>query len=121
VSVILPSVDLAGNQRLCNQVLEIGAYEICNVGIKEFDPYSIHSKIFPIPANNRLIFEIEPEDVYKKNLSLQLVNAYGVVVKCISIYSSIFTVPIDQLTPGIYFYQINNLYRTLDKGKIIVE
>lgn len=120
LSVILPTFDLAGNQRLCNLVLEIGAFELCNVGIQEFDPYSVHAKIYPIPAHNHLIIEIEPKDVYK-NLSLQLVTVFGEVVTSISIHSSRFTFPIDQLTPGIYFYLINNLYRTLDKGKIIVK
>jgi parallel beta-helix repeat protein len=119
-SVNLPPVDLAGNPRLCNNVLEIGAYEICNVGIQNFEVGIIPLKIFPVPAHDRLFFEIEPKDI-SKNMSLQLYTAFGVMVRSISFYSSIVTIPVDQLSPGIYFYQINNLNCTLNKGKVIIE
>lgn len=115
-------IDLAGNPRICNNIVEIGAYEICTTvtGIQYFSLNKNIISIYPNPTKDKVILEISENDL-QINLTLQLVNIHGIITKQVLIFSTISTIQLDGLSSGVYFYKLKSDKGILNTGKIIIE
>jgi hypothetical protein len=56
---MLPETDLAGNPRICNDIIDMGAYEWFTVGVKDDYGNDGRVKIWPNPFEDCVIVEIE--------------------------------------------------------------
>ncbi len=95
----MPLVDLAGNPRIINGNIDIGAYEYFTVSIdKETMPYSIN--IYPNPASENIIIEgLQIGQV-------EIINLQGQVVKNIDILDPKTDIDISKLTDGVYMIKV---------------
>jgi hypothetical protein len=76
--------------------------------------------VFPNPFSEQAIFEIETKENYQ-DLTLTIYNVMGQAVKTVqSNHNNRIILNRNNLTSGIYFYQIQTENKTLDSGKIIV-
>ncbi len=105
--LMIPETDLAGNQRMVGQAIDMGAYEY-QFPINVADQPNFYDAVFyapyPNPANGQVIFSfylLQPSEV-----QLSLVNAAGQVIRTeqrglLNSGKHDFTLQID-LAPGIY-------------------
>jgi len=118
--ITLPLTDLAGSPRVCNNDVEIGAYEICATGIQDFSLSKLRTIFYPNPSDENVTLEISRDNL-PKNLKLQLTNVLGEYAKQIIVQDSKTTISLHEMTSGIYFYQLSDDKDILSTGKIIVE
>jgi parallel beta-helix repeat protein len=117
--VSLPSTDLAGNPRLCNNAIDIGAYEICTTGLVNFVSNNIKLVLYPNPSSDFSTLEIL-EMSSGNNFILEIINEIGILTKQILITDSKTVISTHELASGIYFYQLRNNNELISSGKIIV-
>jgi predicted outer membrane repeat protein len=76
--LLLPAVDLAGSPRICENRIDIGAYEWNDVGIPDKSDRGFNFRCYPNPLSETTILEYNlPETAHVK---IQLVNTCGVPV-----------------------------------------
>lgn len=76
--------------------------------------------VYPNPAKNKFVVEIPNFDI-QNNLNLNLLNVFGQEIKQVSINSTLTTIDIENLAPGVYIYQIKDENKVLKSDKIVVE
>lgn len=74
--------------------------------------------IFPNPMNSHTTFEVKSSNI--KNITLQVFDVMGKVVREKTHTSSIFTFYKKNLSSGIYFYKIKNGNVLLGSGKLVI-
>ena len=116
---LLPT-DLASSARICDNRVDIGAYENCITGIQLMSFNKNDVTIYPNPTKDRITFEISENDL-PKNVKLMITNVLGENVKQVFVNSSKTTIQLDELTSGIYFYQLESEKEVIKMGKIILE
>lgn len=117
--VNLQSTDLAGNPRVCNNAIEIGAYEICTTGLEDFVSNKIKLVLYPNPSSDFLTFEIL-EMTSGNNFRLEITNEIGILTKQILITDSRTVISTHELASGIYFFRLRNNNELISAGKMIV-
>ena len=118
--ITLPLTDLLGNSRVCNGVIEIGAFELCPIGVNDFYLNMIQVIFYPIPSRENMTLEITINDL-PKNLQLQFTNLLGKFMKRVLIQSPKTNIPLDGMIPGIYSYQLRSDDNFIRNGKIIIK
>ena len=76
--------------------------------------------VYPNPAKNKFVVELPNFDI-QNNLKLNLLNVFGQEITQVSINSTLTTIDIQTLAPGMYIYQIKDKNKVLKSDKIIVE
>ena len=76
--------------------------------------------VYPNPAKNKFIVELPNFDLPNK-LNLNLLNVFGQEIKQVAINSTLTTIDIQNLAPGMYIYQIKDENKVMKSDKIIVE
>ncbi len=76
--------------------------------------------LYPNPVKDNLVIKISDVPSHG-NLKFTLSNVVGQKVKQVSIHSKVTTLSLDNISKGIYFYQLQDEYNTLKTGKIIVD
>lgn len=117
----LPEYDLAGNPRLVNERVDMGAYEYQL-------PVSIHNskfiiqnypRVFPVPADERLTVEAGPGFL---NSKLQIFSASGALMYAMEMPSQIIMINTSKWPAGLYllrfFYE--NEMASQSSQKIII-
>ena len=77
-------------------------------------------KLYPNPAQNKITYEISGDNLLP-GFTLFFFNVLGKQIKEVAINYSTSDIRLDDLSPGIYFYQLQNDTRVLKTGKIIIE
>lgn len=98
-------------------------YEIiCNNISSINDPNNIDSKIqlYPNPAKDRLTVLFSDFD-FSKKIKLIIVNTFGQTIKQVLICNALTSIEINNIIPGLYFYQLQDNDVILKTGKIIIE
>jgi hypothetical protein len=86
------------------------AYEISHVSsIEEANEIELVTSVYPNPTSDCITLKVKDYDIY--NLSYQLYNINGELVKSQSVYSKNTIVDMNQLTPSNYFLRLiqNNI------------
>lgn len=76
--------------------------------------------VYPNPANHFVTVEIS-EFYSLNNLKLSFMNVLGDLVKEVAINSAISNIQVDDLTPGMYLYQLQSEGEIITKGRIIIK
>lgn len=79
---------------------------------------AIHVQCFPVPAETNVHFVI---DGYLKNPDLKIFNLLGEEIAEIKDIENDFSFPINELSEGIYFYQITDRNQTVTSGYFIAK
>jgi photosystem II stability/assembly factor-like uncharacterized protein len=99
----------------------IAGYSVNNsaplVGIEELNSV-ISSKMYPNPAKDNAIFEVENNNDI---MNLSLTDVMGKKVKNMSINSTINHIQLSDLKSGIYFYELQSENKIVKTGKLIIE
>lgn len=114
-----PSTDKAGNPRVVNAIIDMGAYEsqtITDVG--QNDVQAMFS-VYPNPASRSLVISFQSS--LNANLDLEIINALGEQVFQISdIENQKLSIDVSEFASGIYFVKIKDGTKTHSR-KILVE
>lgn len=87
-------------------------------GISETENFGL--KVFPNPSSDIVNFSI-PENGINKDLSLQITNSIGQLVKSFNFNEiSGYSISVNGLKPGMYFYQLIDRGRNINQGKFAV-
>jgi parallel beta-helix repeat protein len=116
----IPSLDLAGNQRIFRNRVDIGAYEYnWPVSIPSI-PEGAYFKVYPNPSAGTMILEIH-RDQELDNLVVQICTSGGKVVYVENVHAAQTVVPlnISKLEEGIYFLTLLSGRQVLYRQKII--
>ncbi|MCW3076659.1 MAG: hypothetical protein JWO32_1268 [Bacteroidetes bacterium] len=89
-------------------------------GVKDNKYLEVSVSMYPNPVSDKLTIEVSDFLLGNNNLSLNLLNAFGQVMKQVSINSVQTNVDLN-ITSGIYLYQILDKNNILKTGKVIVE
>jgi hypothetical protein len=76
--------------------------------------------VYPNPAKDRLTVQLSNSD-FSKEIKLTIVNTLGQTIKQVLINDAVTSIELDNITAGVYFYQIQNNQAILKTGKIIIE
>jgi hypothetical protein len=76
--------------------------------------------VYPNPAKDRLTVQLSNSD-FSKEIKLIIVNTLGQTIKQVLIIDAETTLELDNMTSGVYFYQIQNNQGILKTGKFIIE
>jgi hypothetical protein len=119
-SGIYPSIDIAGNPRVNNSIIDIGAYEyqspadIINYNLKD------EISIYPNPSNgifNLSIGEVDNE----KTHSIEIYNLIGECVYRQNIISATSKIDVNSLPNGVYNISLTSIKGTQNKRIVIVK
>ncbi|CAN5266025.1 hypothetical protein BH09BAC5_BH09BAC5_12860 [soil metagenome] len=89
-------------------------------GLNEESDSKITATLFPNPATDQITIAI-PNDELTNDLNFMLINNLGQKVIQCPITESATSIAIENLSSGIYFYQIKNNQNNLKSGKIIIQ
>ncbi|MBC8485452.1 MAG: right-handed parallel beta-helix repeat-containing protein [Bacteroidetes bacterium] len=101
----IPEYDLAGNLRIVNDTIDIGAYEY------QFGTYiNNHSCnteliIYPNPGNGRFTIELE---AMPQNIGVEVFNSAGSKVRSFILYKTQVSIDLTGLPKGLYFIKAKN-------------
>ncbi len=92
-------------------------------GINDISNASLTARIYPNPAKNELHINISDfsSDLTTGNLQLTVYNLLGKEVYNSKLTSSNFTVPVSELTAGVYLVTVKNNTSTLYSSKFVKE
>jgi len=76
--------------------------------------------VYPNPAKDRLTVQVSNCD-FSKEIKLTIVNTLGQTIKQVPIIDAETSLELDNITTGVYFYQIKNYQGILKTGKIVIE
>lgn len=76
--------------------------------------------VYPNPAKEKLVIQL-PGAPSQDNLEADLVNVFGQVVKRVSVSLETTTMELDNISPGVYFYQVRSGNSVMQTGKIIIQ
>lgn len=89
------------------------------LGLKDYNDLQ-GVKIFPNPFNQFKIIEYENQNGEHHNLTL--FDIHGQQIRAINnIRTNKIRIEKDNLSSGIYFFQLQNKWKTIAKGKLIIE
>jgi len=114
LSFEIPLYDLAGNTRIFNDTIDVGAYEnhhVTRVG-KINNDFSF--TIYPNPTSNYITIET------KKNSKVEILNSIGKQISSISKVYNKITINLSSYPRGIYFVKISSKLGVSTK-KIVLE
>jgi predicted outer membrane repeat protein len=103
---MLPETDLAGNPRIMNNVIDMGAYEYWTVGVKDQYRTNDGFKVWPNPTEGK--FKVQSAKFKVEVQRVELVDIYGKVVfsKDGQFDSKCMELDISNLSTGIYLVRI---------------
>ena len=96
-----PGSDIAGNPRVINGTIDMGAYEALTTGIKNISQQSLFN-LYPNPTNGQ--FTIESEKI--RGSSIEIYNVLGEQIYSIQLVESKFTIDLREQPKGIYFIHL---------------
>jgi hypothetical protein len=104
-SGVYPSVDIAGNPRVFNSIIDVGAYELQGY-LGEID-YNFQDKlnVYPNPTNESFILVV-PNDFKKdQSLTLKLYDSTGRLVKQTSLNTNqnVYSISLRNESLGLYY------------------
>ena len=99
-----PTIDIAGSPRICNGVIDMGAYEniiteIANNDIEKYNVYSSHA------SGNLVINKYENKE---KNIIITIFNVNGQIVKTAPLQNEITEINIISFENGVYILNIKS-------------
>jgi parallel beta-helix repeat protein len=113
-AINLPLTDLTGNSRICNHIVDIGAYEICSVDVQNLSLENNRINIYPNPFNDKLNI------LLKENNQTEIILFDLSLRKCLQqTFTNSTTISSEQLANGIYIYEIRNKIGEFSTGKVI--
>lgn len=74
-------------------------------------------KVFPNPANEQISFEVLSNEII--NSKFEIVDTKGEIFYSATINSSSFSFSINNLSPGVYFYEITNSSERVYRGMFV--
>jgi hypothetical protein len=89
-------------------------------GIADQNSAQPSASLYPNPAKDNLTLQLSQLPT-QADLELNVFNAFGQQLRQIPIHSLLTNIGLAGMSPGIYFYQLQNADHTLKTGKIIVE
>jgi predicted outer membrane repeat protein len=103
---MLPETDLAGNPRIVNNVIDMGAYEYWTVGVKDEYVSDDDVRIWPNPTEGK--FRVQSEGFKLGVRKVELIDIFGKVVFAEETKNHIwpFEFDISPLPAGIYLARI---------------
>ena len=81
---------------------------------------NIRSNVFPNPANEVIQLDLSGID-FPGEITFTMLSILGEEMKQTALHSSTSTININDIIPGVYFYQITEEQRIVKAGKIIVQ
>jgi hypothetical protein len=87
------------------------------VSINEFANYSVQVNCFPLPADDRVNFEMSRNI---SNGNIIVFDERGSKIKSLEVTEKAFTFPVNDLLPGKYFYQITEENELVQSGYFVV-
>lgn len=93
-------------------------YDGLMVGVEEMEKYN-EAKVYPNPANDYVKLDLNVADV-DSDVTFQLLNVQGTVVREIKSNSTVFTLNTSDLAEGVYMYRALISEKTIVTDKIIV-
>ena len=112
-------------QKVKNKAISIGKkikanYNPCNAtGIQNNEEEKIVVEVYPNPAQDRLNIRLQGN---QGAAFVKIYNAIGKIERAVFVSSYLTSIPIDDLSTGIYFYQvINKDTAILNSGKFVKE
>jgi len=117
---ILPETDLAGNPRIYNNVIDLGAYEWSTVGITDIIEMEDPVKIWPNPTEGK--FKVQSSKFKVEFQRIELVDIFGKVVVTLESRNNIDPVELDisHLPSGIYLLRTSLENKTINKKLVKV-
>ena len=94
-------------------------YNFVVMGINDVIEESLDAQISPNPVKNTFQFHIT--ESYNESATFKLFDALGRAVKQEIISSATTTLDRDNLSNGIYFWQLENEGKILERGKVVFE
>lgn len=93
------------------------------IGITDQLSLETSVNLYPNPVKDKLVIQLSdlPSQNNNLNLNLNLLNTFGQIIKQVSISSKQTNIELENISAGIYFYQIQDKRNILKTGKIIVE
>jgi parallel beta-helix repeat protein len=116
----LPSLDLAGNDRIFEERIDIGAYEYNRPSGKESLSNEADYFVYPNPGSG-LIFLTTREVHVHKDLVVQISNSGGelVYMEIFNDAKSVIPIDISAYPEGIYFLTVYSGKQVLFRGKVV--
>ncbi len=114
----LPFLDLAGNPRIYNNLVDIGAYEYFATNINHQNPNKINIKLFPNPSSGQLW--IEKPNSKQDFISVEIFNSFGKKLMEFETSEDIMPVDLSEKPKGVYLIRIKSGSKVFSE-KIIVQ
>ncbi|MBK9248208.1 MAG: T9SS type A sorting domain-containing protein [Ignavibacteria bacterium] len=112
-----PLTTLLGYTQSNNSLALFGTYSTSS---DETDKNINLTELIPNPAKNKTTLKISDYPILN-TMKLNVLNVLGQIIKTVSISASTTEIELDNLTQGIYFYQLHDGSSLVASGKIIVE
>jgi photosystem II stability/assembly factor-like uncharacterized protein len=97
-----------------------GSEIVTSVSVNRFPNENNQISIFPNPTRQNINVTIGDANI-KQVMNMSILNSVGQLVKQVFISHPTTTVELEQLSPGIYYYQIKEGDRIIKTDKIIIE
>lgn len=92
----------------------------CNTAVNvEKEVYGSLFHLFPNPVSDQLIIYLNDEDLQERNYMLNCYDQNGRLVLTREISGRKSDIDLDKLTSGMYFYQIGDGRKLIQKGKLV--
>jgi parallel beta-helix repeat protein len=99
-----PVTDKDGNNRLTNNLVDIGCYEFQNIlGLRSFEQNSL--TLYPNPARSSFSIKV-PTNTGAKKLEIEILDLLGQKIKEITLDNDIDAIDVSSLKTGTYVVQI---------------
>lgn len=118
-SVLRTIEDMHGLPYACNAATATTISE-CWITTNIEDHIQMNLSVYPNPANHLITLEIS-ENYLGSHLKLSFINLLGEKIKEVPITSSRSNIQVNDLSPGIYLYQLENERGVLNTSKILIE
>jgi hypothetical protein len=106
----LPPNDLAGNPRIFNNIIDIGAYELQELPYRIDETEPLKATVFPVPANQELYVRFNLEQA--ENVMIHLTDLAGNTLNSqnarIIKGGNLYRIRTDALPAGIYFMRFQS-------------
>jgi parallel beta-helix repeat protein/predicted outer membrane repeat protein len=116
----LPTIDIVSNSRICNNLIDLGAYETCATGNEDLSQDNSGILVYPNPSRIEATLEL-PQHIIFDGVTFELFNIQGEIIKLVDVHASKTKIKLSDVASGIYFLRLKNTTEYFGTKKIIVE